>query len=143
MATLGCIACALSKMASALLYALAPSDRIGEVDPPGFVFWFNLYEMTGNRCGHVPFLRRDVESNTCSKNLGAGLVLGLDLFESQRRIVEHSKLKIAARSKDMPLPVTTQGIGDSWRKTKSAFVATQTTSRKAPAVTASIMSDQK
>jgi hypothetical protein len=22
-----------------LLYALAPSDRIGEVDPPGFVFW--------------------------------------------------------------------------------------------------------
>ena len=51
------------------------------------------------------FLRRDVESNSCSKNLGSCLVLGLDLFESQRRIVEHPKLKIAARSKDMPLPI--------------------------------------
>ena len=35
-----------------------------------------------------------------------------------------------------------QGIGVSWRKTKSAFVATQTTSRNAAEVTASIMSDQ-
>ena len=41
----------------------------------------------------------------------------------------------------MPLSVTTQGIGDSWINTKSALVATQVTSRKAPAVTASIMSE--
>ena len=88
-------------------------DRIREVDPPGFIFWFNLYEMTGHRCGDVPFLRRDVESNTCSKNLGSCLVLGFDLFESQRRLVEHPKLKIAAPSKDVFLPVTAQGIGDS------------------------------
>jgi ABC-type cobalamin/Fe3+-siderophores transport system ATPase subunit len=32
-----------------------------------------------------------------------------------------------------------QRIGASWRKKKSAFVATQTTSRKAPAVTAEMM----
>jgi hypothetical protein len=99
--------------------------------------------MTGNRCGHVPFLRPNIEDNTRSQNFGAGLVLGLDLFESQRRIVKHSKLKIAARSKDVPLPVTTQGIEDSWTNTKSALVTTQVTSRKAPVVTARIMSDQK
>ena len=62
---------------------------------------------------NVPFLRRDVESNTCSKNLGSCLAPGLDLFESQRRIVEHTMIKIAARSKDMSLPITAQGIGDS------------------------------
>ena len=45
------------------------------------------------------------------KDLGASLVFGLDLFESQRRIVEHSKLKIAARRKDMSLPIGSQGIG--------------------------------
>jgi hypothetical protein len=94
--------------------------------------WFNLYEMTGDRCGHVPFLRRDVESNTCSRHLGSYLVPGLDLFESQRRIVEHSKLKIAARRKDMSLPIGSQGTGASWRRKKTAFVATQVTSRKPP-----------
>ena len=73
----------------------------------------------------------------------SSLVLGLDLFESQRRIVEHSKLKIAARNKDVPLPVTTQGIGDSWTNTKSDLVATQVTSWKAPAVMASIMREPK
>ena len=41
------------------------------------------------------------------------------------------------------LPFGLQGIGHSWRKTKSALAATQTTSRDAAAVTASIMSDQK
>jgi rRNA processing protein Krr1/Pno1 len=40
-------------------------------------------------------------------------VLVLRRFKYQRRIVEHSKLKIATRRKDMPLPVTTQEIGDS------------------------------
>jgi hypothetical protein len=30
----------------------------------------------------------------------------------------------------MPLPIVVQGIGDSWRKTNSAFVAIQTTSWK-------------
>ena len=99
MATLGCMACALSRMASAC--SLAPSGRIGQVDPPGFVLWFNLYELIGDRCGHVPFLCRYVESNTCSRNLGSCLVLGLDLFESQRRIVGYlyslSAANIAAR----------------------------------------------
>ena len=77
------------------------------------------------------------------RGLRCGLILWRDLFQDQRRIVEHSQLEIAARRKDMPLPITFQGIGDSWRKTKSAFVATQTTSRKAAAVTANTMSDQK
>jgi hypothetical protein len=27
----------------------------GEANPPGFVFWFNLYEETGKRCGHAHF----------------------------------------------------------------------------------------
>ena len=66
-----------------------------------------------------------------------------DLLENQRRIVEHSQFKIPAGSKDMPLPVGSQGIGASWRKKKSAFVATQVTSRKAPAVTANMMSEPK
>ena len=65
------------------------------------------------------------------------------LFKHLRRRVEHSQLKIPAASKDVSLPIAFQGIGDSWRKKKSAFVATQTTSRKAPAVTANMMSDQK
>jgi hypothetical protein len=43
----------------------------------------------------------------------AVLVLGLDLFKNQRRIVEHPKLQIPARSKDMPLPIGIQGIGAS------------------------------
>jgi hypothetical protein len=43
----------------------------------------------------------------------------------------------------MPLPVGFQGIGASWRKKKSAFVATHVTSRKAPAVTANMMSEPK
>jgi hypothetical protein len=43
----------------------------------------------------------------------------------------------------VPLPFGFQGIGDSWRKKKSAFVANQTTSRKAAAVTASIIRDKE
>ena len=73
----------------------------------------------------------------------ARLILWRNLFKDHRGIVDHSQLQIPTASKDMPLPIAVQGIGDSWRKTKSAFVATQTTSRKAAAVTASIMSDQK
>jgi hypothetical protein len=34
-------------------------------------------------------------------------------------------------------------MGESWRKKKSAFVATQVTSKKAPTATANMMSDQK
>jgi hypothetical protein len=43
----------------------------------------------------------------------------------------------------MRLPIGFQGIGASWRKKKSAFVAPHVTSRKVPAVTVNIMSDQK
>jgi hypothetical protein len=64
-----------------------------------------------------------------------------NLFKDHRRIVEHPQFEIATRSKDMLLPIGFQGIGDSWRKKKSAFVATQVTSRKALTVTASIKSE--
>jgi hypothetical protein len=43
----------------------------------------------------------------------------------------------------MPLPIGFQGIGDARRKKNNALVATHVTIRKAPAVTASMMSDQK
>ena len=43
----------------------------------------------------------------------------------------------------MPLPFGLQGIGASWRKTNSALVATQTTSKNPPAVTANMLTDQK
>jgi hypothetical protein len=67
-----------------------------------------------------------------SRNLDlvAGLVLRRNLFQDHCRIIEHSQFKIAARSKDVPLPVTTQGIEDSWTNTKSALVTTQITSRR-------------
>ena len=42
------------------LYTLDPSNRIGETDSPGFVFRLNLHKVAGNRCGHVPFLRRNI-----------------------------------------------------------------------------------
>ena len=47
----------------------------------------------------------------------------LDLFQDHCRIVEHSQLEIAARSKDMPLPIGFQGMGDSWRKRYLAWKA--------------------
>ena len=57
------------------------------------------------RCG-INDLRQTSEAATSRfKDLSASLVFGLDLFKSQRRIFEHSKLKIAARSKDMSLPI--------------------------------------
>jgi hypothetical protein len=71
------------------------------------------------------------------------LVLRRNLFKSQRSIVEHSRFEIAARSKDMPLPIGLQGVGDPWRRIRTAFVAPQVTSRKPPAVTANMISDQK
>ena len=77
------------------------------------------------------------------RGLVAVLILRRDLFQNESRIVEHSQLETASRSKDMPSPIGFQGIGDSWRKKKSAFVATQATSRKVPVVTANMMSDQK
>jgi hypothetical protein len=55
-----------------------------------------------------------------------------------------STLKASSRVTDWNgQPIGSQGMGDSWGKTKSAFVATQVTSRKPPAVTANMMSDQK
>jgi hypothetical protein len=103
---------------------------------------FYLHKVAGNRRSHVPFPDCHVEVNACPQDFGAGLVVGLDLIESQRRIVKHSKLKISARSKGMPLPIAFQGIGDSWRKTKGASVAKRT-SRKATVMTVSIMSSPK
>ena len=38
----------------------------------------------------------------------------------------------------MPLPIAFQGLGDPWRKKRTAFVATQVTRRRAPAVKANI-----
>ena len=77
------------------------------------------------------------------QDLVEGLILWGDLFQDHRRIVEHTQFEIAARSKDMSLPIGFQGIGESWSKTKSAFVAAQTDQQKAAPVAASIMSDQK
>jgi hypothetical protein len=84
---------------------------------------------------------RHVEVNACAQDFVAVLVFGLNLFEDQRRRVGHSKIKIPTASKDTPLPIAFQGMGDSWRETNSALVATQETSKKAAAVTASITSD--
>ena len=65
----------------------------------------NLYKVAGNRCGHVPFLGCHVEVNPRSEDFVAGLVLRLDLFQSQRRIVKHPQLQIAARGQNMSLPI--------------------------------------
>ena len=90
--------------------------------------------MAGNRRDHVPFLGRHVESNACAEDLATVLVLRRNLFKDQRRIVEHSQLNISTARKDMPLPLGFQGMADSWRKKKSAFVATQTTSKPPPSL---------
>ena len=50
---------------------------------------------------------------TALEDLAAGFVPRLDLLKSQRSIVEHFQLKIAARDKNMPLPIGVQGIGAS------------------------------
>ena len=78
-----------------------------------------------------------------AKDLVAVLVLRRDLFQDHCRVIEHSQFKIAARCKDMPLPIGFQGTGGYWRRNNRVFVATQVTSRKPPAVTANMMSDQK
>ena len=64
-------------------------------------------------------------------------------FQDQRRSVEHSQFEIAAARKHMSLAIGFQGSETLGEKTNSAFAATQTTSRKAATVTASIMIDQK
>ena len=46
-----------------------------------------------------------VEVNPRPEDLVARPILWRDLFERLRRIVEHSQLKIATRSKDMLLPI--------------------------------------
>jgi hypothetical protein len=43
----------------------------------------------------------------------------------------------------VPLPIGFQGIGDAWRKKNNALVATHVTSKNAPLVMASIMSEPK
>jgi hypothetical protein len=49
-----------------LLYTLDPPNRIGETDPPACGFRINLYQMAGNRCGHISLLSRHVEVNACA-----------------------------------------------------------------------------
>ena len=73
-----------------LLNPLASPDRIGETNPPSLIFWFNLYEVTGNRSSHVPFLGRNVEVNTRLKDFVTGLFFGLYLFQDLRCLVEHA-----------------------------------------------------
>ena len=115
------------------LNAFGASKCIGETDPPGCVLRLNLHKVAGNRCGHVPLPGCHVNANASAQNLVARLILRRNLFQDHCRIVEHSQLEIAARCKDMPLPIGFQGIGASWMKKRTAFVATQVTSRKAPA----------
>ena len=59
------------------------------------------------------FLGHHVEVHTCAEDFVAVLILWRDLFQDHRRIVEHSQLEVAARSKDMSLPIGFQGIGAS------------------------------
>ena len=122
-----------------LLYTLDPPNRIGETDPPDLRFQAQPSQggWQPRRPCPISWLPCKAEHRvprTSLRFLSSGAISS----RTMRRIVEHSQLEIAARSKDMPLPIGFQGIGDSWRKKKSAFVATQVTSRKAPAVTASI-----
>ena len=80
-----------------------------------------------------------VDANPRAQDLAARLVRQRNLFQDHGRIVEHSQFEVAARSKDMPLPIGLQGVGASRRKNKSAFVAPQVTRRKPPAMTANII----
>ena len=94
-----------------LLNAFGASKCIGETDPPGCVLRLNLHKVAGNRCGHIPLLGRHVDVNTGSQDLVVDLVLGSNLLKDQRRSIEHSQFKIAARCKDMSLPIGSQRIG--------------------------------
>ena len=93
--------------------ALTAPLRIGKVDPPVRILGFDFYEVTCDGRSHVPFFGGEVDGNAHPENPTAGLVPWLDLLKSQRSIVEHSQFKIAARNKDMPLPIGVQGIGAS------------------------------
>ena len=86
---------------------------MGQVDPPTGVLGLDFNEVSCHYRGHIPFLSGQVDGNARAKDLAARLILLGDLFQSQRSIVEHSQFEIAARRKDMPLPVGFQGIGDS------------------------------
>ena len=131
------MACARSRTASAFSI---PSVRltVGETDPPACGLRINLYRMANNRRDHVPFLGRHLEVNAGAKVFVTGLFFGLNPFQDLRCLIEHSQLKIPARSMDMALPIGFQGIGDSWSKKKRAFAATHVSGRKAPAVKASM-----
>ena len=83
----------------------SPCVRCGA---PSLVFRLNLHKMPGNRLGHLC-----LEVNACAQDFVACLILWRDLFQGHRRIVEHSQFEIPARSKDMPLPIGFQKIGDS------------------------------
>ena len=125
-----------------ILNAFGASNRIGEADPPTSFRdqplpsgWQLLrpYPISWPpyRCSHV------------RRGLRCGSYPLARSLREPRRIVEHSKLKIATRSKDVPLPISFQRIGDAWRKKNNALAATHVTIRKAPAVTASIKTEPK
>ena len=59
-----------------LVNAFGAPNRIGKTDPPAGVFRLNLYQMAGNRDGHVPFLGCHVEINTRPEDFVAGLSFG-------------------------------------------------------------------
>jgi hypothetical protein len=67
-----------------------------------------------------------------------------DLLKDQGCLVEDPRLKVATGSKDVPLPIRFQGTGGYWSRSNRALVAIHdVTSKKAPAVTASIKSEPK
>src|SRR5262245_37569914 len=126
-----------------LLDSFGAPNRIGEADPPTCGSGINLHQVAGNCCGHIPFLGHHVEVHTCAEDFVAVFILWCDLFQNEGRIVEHSQLEIAARGEDILFPARPYGIGGYWRRSMRAFIAIHVTSKKAPAVTASIMSEPK
>ena len=64
--------------------------------------------MTGNRGHHVPLPGGAIEVDTDAKDLCSRLVLGFDLFEGVRSIVEHTQLKVAAGRGHVSLPIVLQ-----------------------------------
>jgi hypothetical protein len=96
-----------------LLNAFGAPNRIREIYPPASGLRLNLHKVAGNRCDHVSLPGCHVNANTRAQDLVARLILRRDLLQDQRRIVEHPKFQIPARSKDMPLPIGIQGIGAS------------------------------
>jgi hypothetical protein len=124
-----------------LIYTLDPSDRIGEIDPPGLGFRLTFRKVAGNRRDHIPLLGRHVDANTRVQDLVARLILWRDLFQDHRRSIEHSQFEIATRRKDMPLPIGLQGIGDLGGRRKTPLWLPRLPAERRRPVTANIMSD--